>query len=367
MALRDSWAVQASGPAGLLDVEEARVALGALWMPGASTTTAKSGFRPGPGTSPGLVSATGTPDANVHVSPFQLVLQTARAGTGGPYIITMDAIADVNILSTPADGTNPRNDLVIAQQSDTFYGDGVSTWAIRQVVGTPAGVPADPSVSGSTDYVPLARVRVNAGATTITSGNITDLRSGGHAKSLTGSLYTTTVGGLIPVASAAGRDALTGVYDGLSVWRTDLHRAEVHNGTAYVATGGEIVQSWKAVPTGGLNFTTEFDVLSNSWTPPAVGCYLIKAIIPFDGSAGGTDCKGRIRVGGAETAIDVKVTPGGGFVGWFTLLETIDVTSLSAVTVKTTVEKLSGAATCNTRIGTARTEILTAGQTGIRA
>lgn len=236
MAARISWAVQATGPAGLLDVEASRVAVGALLMPGSSGIVARSGFRPGPGTSPGLVTPTGTPDANVHVAPFQLVLQTGRATTGGPYLITLDATANVNVLSTPADPTNPRNDLIIAQQSDTFYGDGVSTWVIRQVVGTPSGSPADPAVSGSADYLPLARVRVNASATTITGAVITDLRSSGHAKSLTGGLYTVSLGGILPVATAAERNALAGLYPGLTVWRVDLNRIEMYDGAAWRAT-----------------------------------------------------------------------------------------------------------------------------------
>lgn len=237
MAVRDSWAVQASGPTGLLDVEEARVALGALWTPGSSTVIAKSGFRPGPGASPGLVSATGTPDAFVHVAPFQLALQTSRAGVGGPYIMTLDAVFDVNVLSTPANATNPRDDLIIAQQSDTFYGDGVSTWTIRQVVGTPAGSPSDPAVSGSTDYVTLARVRVPANATTIVGANITDLRTSGHAKSLAGGLHAVALGAPLPVASQAQRDAQTGLYAGFSVWRTDLNpqRMEIWTGASWVA------------------------------------------------------------------------------------------------------------------------------------
>lgn len=244
MAIRDSLWVQASGPTGMLDVEETRVGLGALLTPGSSGVVAKSGFRNGPGTSPGSVFASGTPDAFVHVAPFQLMLQTSRAAVGGVYIMTLDAQFDVNILSTPADSVNPRNDLVIAQQSDTFYTDAVSTWTIRQVVGTPSGSPADPSVSGSTDYVTLARVRVNANATTITNANITDLRAGGHAKSLVGGLNSVALGGLLPVASQAQRDALTGIYDGLHVYRQDRDWIEVYDGAAFRVQGVARVTSF---------------------------------------------------------------------------------------------------------------------------
>lgn len=231
MTVRNSWAVTAGG--GLISVEDARLAIGSLVAAGASAFKAKSGFRPGPGASPGLVTATGTPDGFVHVAPFQLMLQSGRATAPGVYLCTIDAIADVNILSTPANATNPRDDLVIAQQSDVFYGDGTNTLVIRQVVGTPAGVPSDPAVSGSGDYVTLARVRVPALATTIVTGNITDLRTSGHAKSLTGGLSTAALGGLIPVASQAQRDALAGLYDGLPVWRQDLDALNVYDGSGW--------------------------------------------------------------------------------------------------------------------------------------
>jgi len=218
---------------GIVTVEDARLHIGALVMPGASAVKAKTGFRPGPGSSPGAVSATGTPDANVHVAPFQLLLQSGRATAAGVYVTCIDAIENINILSTPADPTNPRDDLIVAQQSDEFYADASNTFVIRHVVGTPAGVPADPAVSGSPDYVTLARVRVGAAVTTITNANITDLRTSGHANSITGGLYSVAVGGILPVASAAERTALVGVYEGLVVFRRDTDVPEVYDGAAW--------------------------------------------------------------------------------------------------------------------------------------
>lgn len=276
MAARNSWAVQAAGPTGLITVEDARVALGALAAPGSSGIVARSGFRPGAGATPGAVTATGTPDAFVHVAPFQLFYQTTRASVvGGPYMMTLDAIANVNILSTPADPTNPRNDLVIAQQSDTFYGDGVSTWQIRQVVGTPSGSPVDPTVSGSTDYVPLARVRVNANATTITTGNITDLRSSGHAKSLTGGLFTTALGGLLPVANTTERGGLT-PYVGMQIWRVDVGWNEIYDGATWQAqgywrarqtlVGSAATVTFSSIPTGIRHLQLVFSIRGDNAT-----------------------------------------------------------------------------------------------------
>lgn len=272
MAERDSWAVQAAGPTGLLDVEDARVALGALWTPSAAAVGARSGFR-ATSTNPGSVTATGTPDAFVHVTPFQLVLQTGRAAVGGPYIMTLDAIKDINVLSTPAHATNPRDDLIVAQQSDTFYGDGVSTWTVRQVVGTPAGSPSDPAVSGSGDYVALARVRVAANATTITGANITDLRTSGHAKSLTGGLFTVAAGGILPVASQAHRDALS-PYDGLTVWRQDRDWVEVYDGTA-----------WRVQGVANVANAADLSAVTNPATGQLAWLRDIRAVYDYSGSA----------------------------------------------------------------------------------
>lgn len=233
----NSWPTQNTGPTGTVDSRETATHVGALVYPHTSALKSKSGFRPGPGASPGLVTATGTPDANVHVAPFQLLLQNIRGSGLGTYIAALDAIKDINILSTPANPTNPRDDLIIAQQSDIFDADANSDFLVRHVVGTPAAVPADPAVTGSTNYITLARVRVNALATTITSGNITDLRTTGHAKSLVGGLYAVALGGILPVASQAQRDALTGTYNGLAVWREDLKYIDVTDGSAWRPQG----------------------------------------------------------------------------------------------------------------------------------
>lgn len=232
-----SWATQNAGPTGILDVQENRVHIGGLVYPHASVVKGKSGFRPGP-TDPGKVIATGTPDGFVHVQPFQLFLQGGRSGVAGIYIACLDAQKDINILATPADPTNPRDDLIVAQQSDTFYGDGNSDFLVRHVVGTPAAVPVDPNVTGSTDFVTLARVRVNANATTITTGNITDLRTSGHANSLAGGLLSVAVGGILSVVSAAERNALSGIYDGMMVWRRDIKQIEVADAGAFSSAIG---------------------------------------------------------------------------------------------------------------------------------
>lgn len=212
------------------------MAIGALWVPGSTAINAKNGFRPGPGVlTPGTVSATGTPDGYVHVTPFQAVLQTARATPGGPYIMTLDAVEDVNVLSTPADPTNPRNDVIIAHQADVYYGDGSSAMTITHVVGTPSGTPADPSLAAYPNCVQLARVRVDALVTSIVSAKITDLRPA--------DLYTVALGGVHPVPSEAVRNALVGMYPGYTIYRTDRKWIEEYDGTYWRVQGVPLVSS----------------------------------------------------------------------------------------------------------------------------
>ena len=279
MAETSSWATQNTGPTGVLDSRESSIHIGGLFLPHTTAIQAKSGFRPGPGTSPGLVSATGTPNGFVHVSPFQLFMQNIRGSGLGVYIQCNDAIKDINILgSFPADPTNPRDDLIVAQQSDLFDADANSDFLIRHVVGTPAAVPADPSISGSTNVVALARVRVAALATTITGSNITDLRTSGHAKSLVGGLHSVALGGLLPVASQAQRDALTGLYSGLQVWRTDTGTVEVYNGSV-----------WKG---GWISYTPALTAAGGS---PLVGNGVMTGEYKLEGNS--CKARGRLLVG----------------------------------------------------------------------
>lgn len=240
MAERPSWAVSAAG--GLITVEDARaVVSGAIFTPGGSLVTdSRSGWLPGPaGISQAQVTATSpTPNGFVHVAAFHRVQQSTRGK--GSYIMCLDTTKDINILSTPAHATNQRNDLIVAQQNDAFYGDGDSVMTVRHVVGTPAGSPADPAVSGSPDYVILARVRVPANATSIVSGNIDNLRP---------IAISTGIGGVLPVANQAERDAITSPYTGLTVWRTDAFFTETYTGSGWRADSNPSVTAFADLAT----------------------------------------------------------------------------------------------------------------------
>lgn len=222
MVERPSWAV--SDTDGIITTEDGRVQVGGgVFLPdGTAPASSRSGFLPGP-TSPGQVTASATADNNVHIAAFQRVFQSTRGQ--GPYIQTLDAEKTIDILTDhPADSTNDRHDLIVAQQSDAFYGDTANTFLIRHVVGTAASTPSDPTVDGSPDYYELARVRVTAGATEITDSMIDDLRPPES---------TVALGGVLPVADQAERDAIPSPYEGMTVYRADTDWVETRSLNAW--------------------------------------------------------------------------------------------------------------------------------------
>jgi hypothetical protein len=222
-----------SDTGGVDTVEDTRLGLGALMMPGASSIATQTGLRPGP-VDPGAVTASGTADKFVHIAPLQGFIQSARATAPGMYVVGNDAAKAIDLLTAnPANATNPRNDLIIAQVTDKFYSDVTQGFTIKQIVGTPSGSPVDPTVPGSVDYFLLARVRVPANATTIVTGNITDLRPG----------WVVALGGLLPVPSVTVRNALAGKYDGMQIYRQDRNWVEIYDGAAWRVQGVGIVTS----------------------------------------------------------------------------------------------------------------------------
>jgi hypothetical protein len=85
-----------------------------------------------------------------------------------------NSTATETLTISAANATNPRNDLVVLRLDPT-----ANTIVLAVVTGTAAASPTDPTLSQTdtgTFEMPLARVSVAAGATTIAAGNVTDLR-----------------------------------------------------------------------------------------------------------------------------------------------------------------------------------------------
>jgi hypothetical protein len=113
------------------------------------------------------------------------IVGTTQANMG-VYLAYNDASTTATI--TTADGTNPRIDRVCLTVSDAYYTGALNQVAINVVAGTPAGSPVAPATPANS--ISLATIAVAAGATTITTANITDTR-----------VETTT---LLPTGSGGG-------------------------------------------------------------------------------------------------------------------------------------------------------------------
>jgi hypothetical protein len=121
------------------------------------------------------VSANGTPNMSVNVALGAAFIRGTQSTFQGVYQVINDAT--VNLSISAADPTNPRKDLVILQVRDSAYSGSDDDARPLVVTGTPAASPADPSLAAYPNALVLARVTVAAADTSITSGEITDLRT----------------------------------------------------------------------------------------------------------------------------------------------------------------------------------------------
>ena len=152
-----SWLQNGSHPA-----ENDRLTTQALW---ATTGIIKS------------TSLAVTPNSPVGMSViiaggWAAIVGTTQANMG-TYVAYNDAPTVVAI--TTANPTNPRIDLVCATVQDAYYTGAQNNVVFQVVVGTPASSPVVPALPANS--IALAEVDVAAGALSITSGDITDLRT----------------------------------------------------------------------------------------------------------------------------------------------------------------------------------------------
>ena len=121
------------------------------------------------------VTAQGSPNMTVNVAAGYATLVGGSPSTQGSYVATNDATVVQTI--TTADGTFPRIDIIYLQVNDSAYSGSLNSVTLSYLTGTPAASPVAPVPTGSATYYVLAQILVNAGASSITNSNITDLRS----------------------------------------------------------------------------------------------------------------------------------------------------------------------------------------------
>ena len=114
----------------------------------------------------------------------------------------------------------------MARVQDSAYSGSADEFSIEVVTGTPAASPSDPSLPSGSCWV-LARVQVNAGASSITNANITDLRT-----TYTGQFgRAAALGGKI-ICTSSTRP--TAPFAGMQIRETDTGREYNYSGSAWV-------------------------------------------------------------------------------------------------------------------------------------
>ena len=168
------------------------------------------------------VTQNGTPNMSVNVAAGGAFIRGTQNANQGAYHVWNDGT--VNLPISAADVTNGRRDLVIAQVRDSAYSGADDDARITVVTGTPAAVPADPSLASFPNALVLARITVAAGDTAINTADITSLRT------------LANVENKMPVfSSAVQRNEFIPVpYHGQTVYQTDDSNSYIYNGVKWV-------------------------------------------------------------------------------------------------------------------------------------
>ena len=148
---------------------------------------------------------------SVDVAAGQGLVKGDDNSAQGLYGVWNDATKNLTI--SAADGTNPRRDIIVARVKDAYYSGATNAFSLEVITGTPAGSPTDPTIPNN--CLPLARVAVAAGATSITNAVITDLR----VRAYTNGHWNTAWGEVAYAEATAAQGSISAETDitGLSV------------------------------------------------------------------------------------------------------------------------------------------------------
>ena len=173
---------------------------------------AVQGFRVGTGN---VLTATST---TWTLTPCSAVLSPANATAQGSYRGATDANVTGSV--TASDATYTRKDIVYIQVNDSSSGDGSGALNanVAYLAGTPSASPVAPTLPARSFLV----------------GTITVPQTGGGSPTVVlNPARFVAAGGIQPVADATEQGTLT-AYDGLRVYRADLDRVLMYNGSRWV-------------------------------------------------------------------------------------------------------------------------------------
>lgn len=155
---------------------------------------------------------------SVDVAAGGAMVGGTESATQGEYFVF--STATINVAITAADATNARIDIVGIRVQDSEYSGASDDAVVTVITGTPAAVPAEPSLPAN--FLTLARVDVPAADTAIQNAQITNRRR-----------RIAALGGTL-VCTSSTRPA-TGLWDGQRIYETDTHEHFFYNGSVWVA------------------------------------------------------------------------------------------------------------------------------------
>lgn len=291
--------INASAGAPAYAANELRRGFAAVLFPGhADRFGARAGIRPG-GSAAVTISG-----MTVTVQHLTAVVYPALTSLAGPYLVQLQS--EQHTVS-PADGTNPRKDIIYLQVQDNDE-DSSGFRRARSVylAGTPAPSPVEPTP-------PIGAYRIAS----------IDVPAGSTTPTLTyNAPWTVASGGIVPVRNDAELPGSTGgLYDGAARWNQDLDRLEVHNGGSAWETVGSVK--------GYQVFLEERFTAGTTWDPAASSRKGWRRALVETQAAGGAGG------GAAATAVGETSSGGGGQGGAYARkwVAPVDVPSPVTITV----------------------------------
>lgn len=239
--------------------QECRWSTTGMWTPGAAVLQPRGGIVPYPG-SANLVGIGGTMQATV--SPFQGITPGTSTTTQGAYPLTLSASKTITFDNG---GSVTRNDRVVAAvKENLFDSSGLNEADIYIVKGD--------TTTGALNNMPasaieLWRVAVPASASAGSGGlNIAAIRSDQRP-------WTTAVGGILPVPTAAIRDALPTPFEGQTTWQMDTDWVLGYTGSA-----------WRVLYMPPVASTSDLTSIPSPPTNTLVACTADNMVYRYNGS-----------------------------------------------------------------------------------
>lgn len=285
----------ASGVTGLADH---RILNGAM-MQSAGTLAVRGGVLPGLGS----LNLTTVSAMVARVAPGKVLIPNSISAALGPYLLVSDA--NVDITFDAGEAAVPRVDRIIARAYDDVNdGSGSTTGSIYYLKGTSGG----PATALPNNSVLLYEMTVPAGASAGTGGitfsNAVDSR-----------VYTTSQGGMIPVATWTELGNVASPWKGMMAFRLDNDTMYIYNGAAWRPFGVASVAASANLTSTNLNPTDgSFAVTRNdeaiwiyngsSWVQPKHFLKPICKIVQQSTQSMASNATNAITFGTSSEAID---------------------------------------------------------------